>query len=43
MKDAILLEGDRIHAPDAPGIGVEINWSELATADYYKKISMGAR
>ena len=43
MKDAILLEGNKIHAPDAPGIGIEINWSELATADYYKKISMGAR
>jgi L-alanine-DL-glutamate epimerase-like enolase superfamily enzyme len=43
MKDVILLKDNEIHAPLGPGMGIEVNWSELATADYFKKFSMGVR
>jgi hypothetical protein len=43
MKDVILLKDNEIHAPLGSGMGIEVNWSELATADYFKKFSMGVR
>ena len=40
MKDVILLNENKMYGPRKPGLGIEVKWSELMTADYYKKVSI---
>ncbi len=35
MKKGILLDRGRVHAPEGPGLGIEVDWDRLATADFY--------
>ena len=35
MTNGNLLEQGRIVAPEGPGLGIEVNWDQLATADFY--------
>jgi L-alanine-DL-glutamate epimerase-like enolase superfamily enzyme len=35
MTNGNLLEGGRVVAPEGPGLGIEVDWDQLATADYY--------
>jgi L-alanine-DL-glutamate epimerase-like enolase superfamily enzyme len=35
MKNGDLLHRGRIVAPDAPGLGIDVDWDHLATADFY--------
>ena len=35
MTNGNLLEEGRIVAPDGPGLGIDVNWDRLATADFY--------
>ena len=35
MKDGDLLDEGRAVAPTGPGLGIEINWEQLSTADFY--------
>ena len=43
MKDVILLNENKMYGPQKPGLGIEVKWSELMTADYYKKVSIGVK
>ena len=35
MKNGNLLERGRVVAPEGPGLGIEVDWDRLATADFY--------
>lgn len=35
MKNGNLLDQGRVVAPDRPGLGIEVDWDRLATADFY--------
>ena len=35
MKNGNLLDRGRVHAPKGPGLGIEVDWDHLATADFY--------
>lgn len=35
MKNGNLLERGRIVAPDRPGLGIDVDWDSLATADFH--------
>ena len=35
MKNGNLLEQGRVVAPERPGLGIEVDWDELAKADFY--------
>jgi L-alanine-DL-glutamate epimerase-like enolase superfamily enzyme len=35
MKNGNLLDRGRVVAPEGPGLGIEVNWDRLATADFY--------
>ena len=35
MKNGNLLERGRVLAPDGSGLGIEVDWDRLATADFY--------
>jgi L-alanine-DL-glutamate epimerase-like enolase superfamily enzyme len=35
MTNGILLERGRVVAPEGPGLGIEVDWDRLATADFY--------
>jgi len=35
MKSGNLLERGRVVAPKGPGLGIEVDWDRLATADFY--------
>ena len=35
MKNGILLDQGRVVAPERPGLGIEVDWDRLATADFY--------
>jgi len=35
MTNGILLERGRVVAPEGPGLGIEVNWDRLATADFF--------
>ena len=35
MKNGNLLDQGRVVAPDRPGLGIEVDWDQLATADFY--------
>lgn len=35
MKIGILLEQGKVVAPERPGLGIEVDWDQLATADFY--------
>jgi L-alanine-DL-glutamate epimerase-like enolase superfamily enzyme len=35
MKNGNLLDRGRAIAPDGPGLGIEVDWERLATADFY--------
>lgn len=35
MKDAFLLDEGRVVAPERPGLGIEVDWDRLETADFY--------
>jgi L-alanine-DL-glutamate epimerase-like enolase superfamily enzyme len=35
MKNGNLLEGGRVVAPDGPGLGINVDWDRLSTADFY--------
>jgi len=35
MKNGNLLDGGRVVAPEGPGLGIEVDWDRLATADFY--------
>jgi len=35
MTNGNLLERGRVVAPEGPGLGIEVNWDRLATADFY--------
>ena len=35
MKNGILLDRGRVVAPDGPGLGIQVHWERLDTADFY--------
>ena len=35
MTNGNLLQGERAVAPAGPGLGIEVDWDQLAEADYY--------
>jgi len=35
MKNGNLLDRGRVVAPERPGLGIEVDWDRLATADFY--------
>ena len=35
VKNGNLLEWGRVVAPEGPGLGIEVGWDRLATADFY--------
>jgi L-alanine-DL-glutamate epimerase-like enolase superfamily enzyme len=35
MKNGNLLDQGRVVAPEGPGLGIEVDWDQLATADFY--------
>jgi L-alanine-DL-glutamate epimerase-like enolase superfamily enzyme len=35
MKNGDLMDRGRVVAPDGPGLGIEVDWDRLATADFY--------
>ena len=35
MTNSILIERGRVVAPKGPGLGIEVDWDQLATADFY--------
>jgi len=35
MKNGNLLDRGRVMAPQGPGLGIEVDWDRLATADFY--------
>jgi L-alanine-DL-glutamate epimerase-like enolase superfamily enzyme len=35
MENANVLDRGRIAAPDGPGLGIQVQWDRLATADFY--------
>ena len=35
MSNGNLLEKGRIVAPNGPGLGIDVNWDLLATADFH--------
>ena len=35
MKNGNLLDQGRVVAPERPGLGIEVDWDRLATADFY--------
>ena len=35
MKNGLSLDRGRVIAPDGPGLGIEVDWERLATADFY--------
>jgi L-alanine-DL-glutamate epimerase-like enolase superfamily enzyme len=35
MKNGDLLDKGRVVAPAGPGLGVNVDWDQLATADFY--------
>jgi L-alanine-DL-glutamate epimerase-like enolase superfamily enzyme len=37
MKNGIVLQRGRALAPQAPGLGIEVDWNRLDTADFYKR------
>ena len=43
MKNGNLLEGGRVVAPEGPGLGIEVDWDRLATADFYTNSETAAR
>ena len=38
MKNGNLLDGEQVVAPKGPGLGIEVDWDNLAMADFYIKI-----
>ena len=38
MKNGILLDQKQVVAPDVPGLGIEVDWDNLAMADFYIKV-----
>ena len=34
-KNGAVLEQGRVVAPERPGLGIEVDWDRLATADFY--------
>ena len=41
MKDVILINKGLVYAPKQSGLGVNIDWDILLTADYCKQITRG--
>ena len=39
MKNGDLLDLGRVIAPRGAGLGIDVNWEYLATADFYRKLS----
>ena len=35
MKNGVLFDEGQVAAPDRPGLGIEVDWDKLATADFY--------
>jgi len=38
MKNGNLLDQGQVVAPEGPGLGIEVDWDNLAMADFYIKI-----
>ncbi len=38
MKNGDLLDLGRVIAPRRAGLGIDVNWEYLATADFYRKL-----
>jgi len=36
MKNGNLLKQGRIFAPEGPGLGIDVDWDRLDTADFYR-------
>jgi L-alanine-DL-glutamate epimerase-like enolase superfamily enzyme len=45
MKNGNLLDRGRVVAPDGPGLGINVDWDRLATADFhvYSKLDLSGR
>jgi L-alanine-DL-glutamate epimerase-like enolase superfamily enzyme len=43
MTNGILIERGRAVAPKGPGLGIEVDWDRLTTADFYVSAKLGAR
>ena len=41
MKGGILFDSGFVFDPNKHGLGIEVDWDELATADYYIKVKKG--
>ena len=39
MKNGNLLYQGQVFAPEGPGLGIEVDWDNLAMADFYIKIA----
>jgi len=37
MKNGNLLKAGKVVAPDGPGLGIEVDWDSLATADFHAR------
>jgi L-alanine-DL-glutamate epimerase-like enolase superfamily enzyme len=35
MKNGIALDRGRVVAPDGPGLGIQVDWEQLDSADFY--------
>jgi L-alanine-DL-glutamate epimerase-like enolase superfamily enzyme len=40
MKNGNLMDAGRVVAPDGPGLGIEVDWEHLATADFHVVIEL---
>jgi L-alanine-DL-glutamate epimerase-like enolase superfamily enzyme len=36
MKNANMLKQGKIVAPEGPGLGIEVDWDKLPSADFYR-------
>ncbi len=43
MKNGNLLEQGWVVAPQGPGLGIEVDWDRLATADFYSSTKLGSQ
>lgn len=41
MRNGDLMNGERVVAPDGPGLGIEVDWDRLATADFHVHSVLG--
>ena len=43
MTNGILFERGRVNSPEGPGLGIEVDWDRLSSADFYVSSAQGVR